>query len=118
MRQAYTALFALAAAWALGATGASAQGMDSNVRCLLVSNAFSNGAKDAKAKSLANAAKLFYGGRVSALPQSQIQAGLTAQRQQITAANAGQIMAACAQAMDRALKSIQAAGQAVSQPKR
>lgn len=102
----------------LGAAEAPAQGMDTNVRCLLVSNAFANAAKDAKAKEVANAAKLFYGGRVSTLPGPQLQASLVAQQKQLTPANVGTTMTACAQNMDRALKTIQAAGQRIQQSRR
>ena len=102
---------ALLLAASLAVTGAEAQGMDANVRCLLASNLFANGSKDAKAKTLANAARLFYAGRISALPAAQIQAALASQQKLLTPANAGPTMTACAQGMDRALKSLQAAGQ-------
>lgn len=110
--------FAFALLASVGAAEASAQGMDMNVRCLLVSNAFANAAKDAKAKEVANAAKLFYGGRVSTLPGAQLQASLLAQQKQISPANVGTTMTACAQNMDRALKTIQAAGQRIQQSRR
>ena len=110
MKYAAAKSVALALLASLGATGAHAQSVD-NVRCLLASNLFANGAKEAKAKTLANAARLFYAGRVSALPGAQVQAGLTSQQKLLTPANAGTTMTACAQNMDRALKTLQAASQ-------
>jgi len=102
----------------LGSGQAAAQSVDNNARCLLVSNLFANAAKEAKAKEVANAAKLFYGGRVSALPTAQISAALAAQHKQVTPANAGSTMNACAQAMERALKNIQAASASLQPGKR
>ncbi len=110
MKYAATKAAALVLLAGLGATGAQAQSVD-NVRCLLASNLFANGAKDTKAKTLANAARLFYAGRVSALPGAQIQVALTSQQKLLTPANAGPTMTACAQNMDRALKALQAASQ-------
>ena len=96
---------------------AEAQTVDQNVRCLLVSNVFENNAKEGQAKSVAAASKLFYAGRVSAIPEAQIQSAMDVQGKQITSANAVATMTACAQTMDRALKTIQTVAQRLQKPK-
>jgi hypothetical protein len=95
-----------------------AQERVSDARCLLVSNIFANSAKEAKARSLASSARLFYGGRVSALPNARIQTEMLAQQKQVTAANAAATMNACSRGMDQALRNIQAVGQKLQQPAR
>jgi hypothetical protein len=75
--------------------------------CLLVSNLFARSEPDAKGKQIAQAANLFYGARVSALPATQIRVALLSQRKLITKANAGPAMTACARAMDSSLKNLQ-----------
>lgn len=85
----------------------TANGPDS--RCLLVSNVYASHASDPKAKQIAQAAQLFYGGRVSTLGTARVQADLAAQRKQISTANSGATMTACARAMERSLNALQAA---------
>ena len=101
---------ALAALAAMGPAQALAQDSNSDIRCLLVSNVFSKSAKEAKAKELANSAKLFYAGRVSALSAAQMEAGFVSQEKAVTPQNAAATMNACAQAIDRAFKNIQTVG--------
>jgi hypothetical protein len=103
-------LVALAAAAGIGSTPAAAQSASNDIRCLIVSNLFAKGAKQEKAKALASSARLFYGGRVSALPAGQIQAGMLEQQKQLTVASSGPTMNACARGMDEALKKIQNVG--------
>jgi hypothetical protein len=84
-----------------------AQATASDVKCLLVSNAFAKAAKEAKAKQLAQTAMLFYGARVSALPTARMRETLLAQRKLITPANAGTTMTACARSMEGSLRNLQ-----------
>ena len=92
---------------------AEAQSVADDVRCLMVSNVFAKAATEAKAKQIAQSAKLFYGGRASQLSMGDLKEAMAAQQARIDAANAGETMKACAQAMDKSLKSIQSAGQGV-----
>ena len=96
-------------ALALGAfaTPSFAQDTASDVRCMLVSNLFANSDKDPQAKQIASAASLFYGGRVSLLPNTTVQSGLAAELKQITSANAAPTMNACAKRMTEGLKELQ-----------
>ncbi len=106
---------ALAALAIVAPVPAAAQGANSDIRCLVVSNLFAKAAKEAKAKEVASSAMLFYGGRVSALSNAQIEAGLLAQGKLVTAANAPTTMNECAQAMNRGVQKLQTVGQSVSQ---
>ena len=101
---------ALAATVAPAAAGAQSAGDD--VRCLMVSNIFARTTTEARAKQVAQSAKLFYGGRASQLTAAELEAAMVAQKTRI-GADAGAIMKACAQSMDRSLKNIQSAGQRV-----
>ena len=112
-----TTLF-LALASAVFAAPASAQDRMSDVRCLMVSNVFAKGAKEANAKQVAASAMLFYGGRVSSLSASQIQAAFALQQKQVTPANAGATMTACANAMQRSLQTLQGAAAKLAPPKK
>jgi hypothetical protein len=89
---------------------ASAQGTASDVRCLVVSNAYAKGANDPKAQEIAKSARLFYGGRLSMRDVGGIGRELAAQQKQITPANAGPIMNSCAQEMSRSLGALEAVG--------
>jgi hypothetical protein len=104
-------IIALAVGSAVILSGAAvAQPAVSDARCLVVSNIFANGAKDPKAKDIANSARLFYGGRLSARNNARVEREIATQMKQITGANAGPIMNACAQAMSRSLATLEAAG--------
>jgi hypothetical protein len=89
---------------------ASAQGSASDVRCLLVSNAFANGANDVKAKEIARSARLFYGGRLSTRESAGLRREFAAQQKQLTPANAGPVMNSCAKEMTRRLEALEASG--------
>jgi hypothetical protein len=102
----------------LFAAPAAAQDVMSDTRCLMVSNVFSKGAKDPKAKQVAGSALLFYGGRVSNLSSAQIQAAFAAQQKLVTPANAGSIMTACANSMQRSLQMLQNSASKLTPPKR
>ena len=80
---------------------------------MMVSNLFAKGAKEAKAKEVASSAMLFYGGRVSAYSNAQIEAGMVSQSKQLSPATASAAMNECAQAMNRALQKIQGVGQKI-----
>jgi hypothetical protein len=74
---------------------------------MLLSNVFSQQAKEPKTKQLASTAMLFYGARVSSHPSEQIKAAIGAQNQKMTPAEAGLAMTQCARAMESSLKTLQ-----------
>ena len=72
-------------------TPAAAQAT-SDVKCLMASNLFSKAAKDPKARTVAEAAKFFYLGRLSGrISEQQLSAQMQAQAKAITKANAAGI---------------------------
>ena len=109
----HASLVILAFAALAGAAPALAQDANSDIRCMMVSNLFSKAAKEAKAKEVASSAALFYGGRVSAYSNAQIESGMVSQSKQINPTNASAAMNECAQAMNRALQKIQGVGQKI-----
>lgn len=95
------------------AAPASAQTADQDVRCLIVSNIFSNTEKDAAKRQIASAARLFYLGRVDArMAGPALKSSLTAQAKGITAESAGPAMTACARSMQGKMAALQALSQA------
>ena len=102
---------------ALSAPLEAASGTNADVRCLLVSNLYGNNADDAKAKDVANSAKLFFGGRVSGLSGAELEAAMLIERDKIKPDNASAAMTDCAREMERALKAIQAVGQKLATPR-
>ena len=97
---------------ALMAAPAMAQTADQDVRCLIVSNIFSQSEKDAGKRQVASAARLFYLGRVDArVAGPALKTSLMAQAKGITAENAGPAMTACARSMQGKMAALQALGQ-------
>lgn len=92
---------ALAAiALALCSSAAPAQGVDSDVRCLLVSNVFATKETDAPRKQLAAIAVAFYLGRVDArLQPAQVRASVVAIGKEKIGVDIGRTMTNCAKAM-------------------
>ena len=90
---------ALAAALLASSAAAAAQ-TATDAQCLIVSNAFSRGAKDADAQKAAEATLYFYLGRIgeSATP-AQLGTLLREQARTITEANVGDVMNACAKGL-------------------
>ncbi len=101
---------AIGIAFVLSAPAAAQTNND--VKCLLVSNLFSNASKDAKARQIAEAAKFFYAGRVyGRLSEAQLKAQMQAQQKLITGKNAGQTMASCAREVQSAGSMLQRVAQ-------
>jgi hypothetical protein len=97
---------------ALTAAPAVAQTAEQDVRCLIVSNIFSQSEKDAAKRQVANAARLFYLGRVDArIAGPALKNSLVTQAKGITAENAGPAMTACARSMQGKMAALQALGQ-------
>lgn len=95
----------------LTATPAQAQA-NNDVRCLLASNLFAKAAKEPKARTAAEAGKLYYLGRIHGrLSPEQLKAQLVSQQKTITQKNAGDVMNGCARQMDNGIKMIQSVTQ-------
>lgn len=96
------------------ATPALAQSADNDVRCLLLSSAFSRMEKDPGRKQVAEVAAIYYFGRVdtrlSGLP---LKNQILAQGKSLSGANAGQQMTACAKQMQARRQAFQALGQSI-----
>ena len=101
----------------LAAAPAGAQ-PSNDVKCLLVSNLFTKAAKDPKARTAAEASKLYFLGRIHGrLNAAQLKAELLAQQKTITPKNAGVVMNACARQMESGIKMVQSVTQQIT-PKR
>jgi hypothetical protein len=86
----------LALAAALLATGGAASAQSAtDARCLILSNAFAQQAKEADAQKMAQASLYFYLGRVGSQSAPQLKTLLEAQAKTITDANAGNLMNDC-----------------------
>jgi len=110
--------FAAAAAALSTGTPATAQ-PTTDVKCLMASNLFSKAAKDPKARTVAEAAKYFYLGRVSGrLNEQQLRAQMQAQSKAITRANAGNVMNACTRQMQSGAAMIERVGKQLATPKK
>lgn len=108
---------AAALALAIG-TPAAAQ-PTTDVKCLMASNLFSKAAKDPKARTVAEAAKYFYLGRVSGrLNEQQLRAQMQVQAKTITKANAGNVMNACTRQMQSGAAMIERVGKQLATPKK
>ncbi|NNM76262.1 hypothetical protein HJG53_05010 [Sphingomonas sp. ID1715] len=87
---------------------AAAQTAEQDVRCLIVSNIFSQTEKDAAKRQVAGAARLFYLGRVDArMSGPALKTALVAQAKSVTAENAGPAMTACARSMQGKMAALQ-----------
>ena len=112
-----TCAIALAAA-VLVASPAGAQA-NNDVKCLLASNLFAKAAKEPKARTAAEAGRLYYLGRIHGrLNAAQLKAELLAQQKTINTKNAGQIMNGCARQMEAGIKMIQTATQQLAPKKK
>lgn len=102
----------------LASTPAAAQATN-DVKCLLASNLYSKAAKDPKARTIAEASKYFYLGRVSGrLNEPQVRAQMAAQTKTITAANSGNVMNACVRQMQGSAVMIERVGKQLAPRKR
>jgi len=99
-------------------TPAAAQAT-TDVKCLMASNLFSKAAKDPKARTVAEAAKYFYLGRVSGrLNEQQLRVQMQAQAKTITKANAGNVMNACTRQMGSGAAMIERVGKQLATRKK
>jgi len=79
------------------ATPASAQSVDSDIRCLLAANVFAQQEKDPAKKRLAANTYIFYLGRLDArISNEQLKAAILPQAKAMPAASLGPTMTACA----------------------
>ena len=103
-RSAVPMVLAAAIVWA---APASAQA-NNDVRCLLASNLFAKAAKEPKARTAAEASKLYYLGRIHGrLNAQQLKSELVTQQKAITPKQAGEIMYGCARQMDAGIRLVQ-----------
>ncbi|MCA1653612.1 MAG: hypothetical protein ABR588_01030 [Sphingomicrobium sp.] len=115
----------ISAAVALGLTvlsaPAAAQGVDQDVRCLLLSNAFAKAEKDPAKRNIAVGSGLYYFGRVDArLSGDALRNQILAQGKLLTNQNAGPLMTACAQQLQVRQRLLLTLGQSLNgaQPKK
>ena len=86
---------AMIAAFAVAAPVA-AQGVDSDVRCLLAANVFARAEKDDAKRQISMAASVFYLGRLDArISNDQLKAAVQAQAKSMPASSLGPTMTAC-----------------------
>jgi hypothetical protein len=112
-------LISAAGAVALSIANPAAAQATGDVKCLMASNLFSKAAKDPKARTVAEAAKYFYLGRVSGrLNEQQLRAQMQTQSKTITRANAGNVMNACTRQMQSGAAMIERVGKQLATPKK
>lgn len=115
------ALLALLATLAGPAAPAAAQAVDPDVRCLMLSNFFTNAEKDPARKQMALASATFFLGRIDArLSPAQLKAQIVGMGKAINKDNAGPLMTACARQLAAKQRSMVAISQslAAAQPKK
>ena len=119
MKMHRVALWTMAAALAGAGTAAAGQDVGRDVRCLLVSNAFSAGAKDPKARQIAMVAGFFYLGRLDGkLTDAQLETRIRTEQKTITNANAPATMQQCGQYMQQRGQALQAIGRRLAPAKK
>lgn len=119
MKMHRVALWTMAAALAASGSVAAAQDVGQDVRCLLVSNAFSAGAKDPKARQLAMMAGFFYLGRLDGrLSDAQLEARIKAEQATLNNANAVPTMQRCGERMQQRGRALQAIGRNLAPAKK
>lgn len=101
----------------LATSPAAAQELNDS-RCLIASSVYAKGAKDPKARVLAEAAKYFYLGRLAAtFDQARIRRDMIAERKTFGASDTGKIMSACARQMQAAAVAVQNLTKGLAPPK-
>ena len=109
----------VAAVLALTTSAPAAAQATNDVKCLMASNLFSKAAKDPKARTVAEAAKFFYLGRLSGrINEPQLRAQMQAQAKTITQANAGNVMNACTRQMQSGAAMIERVGKQLATRKK
>ena len=98
---------ALAAALVATGTAASAQ-TAGDIRCIVVSNAFATGAKDADQKKAAESALYFYLGRIGdAMTPARLKTLLDTETKALTDKTAGAAMDTCVEVIQAKIKMMQ-----------
>jgi primosomal protein N'' len=114
--------FAAVSLAALAAAPAAAQTQAADVRCLILSNAFSRMASEDQAKKAAEYSLAYYLGRVDGqYNEAQLRAAVAEQQKTLQVATAGTEMQGCArrvQASVQRLRSLAPPPPAAAQPKR
>ena len=106
---------ALAAAL-LAVSGTATAQSATDVRCILLANAFASQSKDANQQKIAEGTLYFYLGRLSGQPTSaQMKTAMDQQAKTITDANAGTLMSDCVKPVNDKIQLLQALA-AQSQP--
>ena len=101
----------------LAASAAAAAQSATDARCLLLSNAFANGAKDDNAKKAAEIAGYFYLGRISEhATAAQLKPILERESKSLTDATAGPQMNACVKAIQDKVQLMQSMAPSSPQP--
>ena len=102
----------------LAAAPANAQA-GNDVKCLLASNLFAKAAKDPKARTAAEASKLYFLGRIHGrLNAVQLKGEMLAQQKTITPKNAGVVMNGCARQMEAGIRMVQGVTQQIAPKKK
>lgn len=102
------AIHAALAAALLASSGAATAQTATDAQCLIVSNAFVGGAKDAEAQKTAEATLYFYLGRVgNNMTSAQLKTLLDAQMKTITDKTAGEAMNKCVAAVQSKVQLMQ-----------
>ncbi|MDO6416882.1 hypothetical protein Q4F19_21035 [Sphingomonas sp. BIUV-7] len=108
-------LFSAVLGLAIGATPAIAQDAASDVRCLLVSNAFAATDKDPQRKQLAIEASHFFLGRIDArMTQPQLKASIIQIAKTLTPPGMGPAMNACVTRLQSRQRMMQVIGREVA----
>ena len=99
--------------------GAAAAQTASDAQCILVSNAFANGTKDANQQKAAEASLYFYLGRISnQMTATQLKALLDQQAKTLTEQTAGATMNKCVQAIQTKVQLLQSLSKSAQPPGR
>lgn len=112
-------VMSVAAGAALFVSAPATAQANNDVRCLMASNLFSRAAKDPKARTVAEAGKYFYLGRISGrLSEQQVRAQMQAESKTLTAKSAGNVMNACLRQMQSGAAMVQRVGKQLTPQKR
>ena len=99
--------------------GAATAQTASDAQCILVSNAFASGSKDANQQKTAEASLYFYLGRIgNQMTGTQLKALLDQQAKTLTDQNAGATMTKCVQAIQTKVQLLQSLSKAAPPPGR
>ena len=92
--------------------------VNENIRCIMLSNLYANGAKDEHLREIASDSRFFYLGRIAdSMTEAQIKAAAIAEGKTISNANAGAEMNRCAEPMIARAKLMSAVSASLAQQK-